>query len=210
MDWNPLHDYCEAHTTLPHPVLAELERVTFLQTLAPQMMSGRLQGQLMAMLSKMIRPQRILEIGTFTGYGTICLAQGLAPGGTIDTIEVKEEYFYITRPFFERAGIDDHTTLHHGRAEEVVPTLSGAFDMIYMDAGKKDYPTHYALVIDRLSPGGLLLVDNLLWDNKVVSNATDKMTQHLRAFNDQLHADPRTENVLLPIRDGLTILRRLP
>ena len=208
MDWNPLHDYCEAHTTLPHPVLAELERVTFLQTLAPQMMSGRLQGQLMAMLSKMIRPRRILEIGTFTGYGTICLAQGLADGGTIDTIEVKEEYFYIIRPFFQRAGIDGCTTLHHGRAEAIIPTLTHHFDMVYMDAGKRDYPLHYELCVERLNPGGLLLVDNLLWDNKVVSDADDKMTRHLRAFNRQMHDDERVENVLLPIRDGLMVVRR--
>ena len=209
MDWNPPHAYCEAHTTLPHPVLAELERVTYLQTLAPQMMSGRMQGQLMAMLSKLLRPRRVLEIGTFTGYGTICLAQGVPPGGEVHTIEVKRDYFYIIEPFFEKAGIASFTTLHHGRAEVVVPILPGLFDLVYMDASKRDYPAHFELVIDRMNPGGILLVDNLLWDNKVVDNAPDKMTQHLRAFNARLHADPRVENVLLPVRDGLMILRRL-
>ena len=209
MDWNPLHDYCEAHSTLPHPVLADLERTTFLQTLAPQMMSGRLQGQLMALLSRMLRPRRILEIGTFTGYGTICLAQGLADEGELHTIEVNREYFYIIEDYLARAGLTERVQLHHGRAEDVVPALPGTFDLVYMDAGKRDYPRHYELVIDRLAPGGLLLVDNLLWEGKVASGVTDKMTNHLRAFNAQMHADPRTENVLLPIRDGLMILRRL-
>ena len=209
MDWNPLHDYCEAHSTLPHPSLAELERRTFLQTLAPQMMSGRLQGQLMALLSKLLCPRRILEIGTFTGYGTVCLAQGLAPGGELHTIEVKPEYRYLSTAALARAGITDRVTAHLGRAEDVVPTLPGQFNMIYMDAGKRDYPRHYELCIPRLAAGGLLLVDNLLWDNKVVGDADDKMTRHLRAFNRQMQEDTRTENVLLPIRDGLMVVRKL-
>ena len=200
--------YCEAHTTTQDPVLYELERETHLKTLAPQMISGHLQGQLLTMLSQMIQPKTILEIGTFTGYATICLAKGLASNGTIHTIEANLELAYIINKYLAKANITDRVQLHLGDALQIIPNLPDQFDLVFIDAGKLDYEAFYDLAIDRVNPGGLIIADNVLWSGKVVFNDKEKTTQVLKAFNQKIQLDERVTNILLPIRDGMMVVRK--
>lgn len=203
-----LSDYCERHTTPLSSLLQELERETHLKTLHPQMLSGRLQGQLLRVFSRLLQPQCILEVGTFTGYSALCLAEGLAPGGVLHTIEVNAELEYLIRRYIERAGWTDRIHLHVGAAEKIIPDLKGPFDLIFIDAGKQEYALFYELVIDRVRPGGLLLADNVLWSGKVLDPAQDLDARALDAFNEEVQRDPRVDNVLLPVRDGLMVMRR--
>jgi predicted O-methyltransferase YrrM len=205
-----LHEYCEAHSSAPPDYLLALERETHLKTLAPQMMSGPLQGRLLALLSGLLRPQRILEIGTFTGYGALCLAEGLAPGGELHTIEANAELAYLIRKYVSASPFAEAIRLHIGQAQEIIPQLPGDFDLVFMDAGKQDYPAYYDLVVDRIRPGGLLLADNVLWSGKVLDPGKDVDAQVLDGFNKRLRADARLEVALLPLRDGLLIARRKP
>ncbi len=207
-DLKRLYAYCEAHSTPPSAVLHELERETHLKTLAPQMLSGAWQGQFLKMLSQLMQPQTILEIGTFTGYAAICMAQGLAPGGQLHTIEPNAELAHIIRKYIDKAGLNDMIQLHIGRGEEVIPTLQTTFDLVFIDAGKQQYEQFYELVIERVRPGGLILADNVLWSGKVADTADDPDTLTLRAFNDRVQADPRVENVMLPLRDGVLMIRK--
>ncbi len=207
-DLKRLYAYCEAHSTPPGAVLHELERETHLKTLAPQMLSGAWQGQFLKMLSQLMQPQTILEIGTFTGYAAICMAQGLAPGGQLHTIEPNAELAHIIRKYIDKAGLNDMIQLHIGRGEEVIPTLQTTFDLVFIDAGKQQYEQFYELVIERVRPGGLILADNVLWSGKVADTADDPDTLTLRAFNDRVQADPRVENVMLPLRDGVLMIRK--
>jgi predicted O-methyltransferase YrrM len=201
-------DYCLTHTSPASPVLQELERATHLRTLSPQMLAGPYQGMLLQMFSHMIRPQRVLEIGAFTGYGAICLAQGLAPDGRLHTVEVDDEVLVIAREFIHKAGLADRITLHHGDAALIVPQLQETFDLVYLDAGKLNYIHHYDMVLPMLRPGGFLLADNVLWDGKVLHDAKDATAQLLREFNDLVQADERVENLLLPLRDGMMVVRK--
>ena len=200
--------YCEQHSTPADLVLYELERETYLKTLAPQMMSGKLQGQLLRFLSQMIRPQSILEIGTFTGYASICLAQGLSDKGILHTIEANPEYAYFGKKYFPKAGLTDQIIAHIGRAEKVIPKLPIQFDLAFIDAGKNDYASHYDLVFDKIRAGGYILADNVLWSGKVVQKEKDADTAVIRAFNEKVRQDDRVEKVMLPIRDGLFIIRK--
>ncbi|MFK7809638.1 MAG: O-methyltransferase [Saprospiraceae bacterium] len=203
-----LYRYCEAHTSPADEVLYELERETHLKTLAPQMMCGPLQGQLLYMLSKMIQAKSILEIGVFTGYASICMARGMAPDGKLYAIEVNKELEYLIRKYIKKAELESSIDLLIGDAKKIIPTLETTFDMVFIDAGKKDNEYYYELIMDRLNPGGLLLVDNVLWRGKVVSGATDTDTKAIDAFNKMVVADDRVENVLLPVRDGLIVVRK--
>ncbi len=205
----PIHEYCEAHTSPLPEILSRLERETHLKTLSPQMLSGKLQGQLLAFLSKMIRPKAILEIGTFTGYSAICMAQGLAENGVLHTIEVNPEQEYLIRKYLKEAGLEASVQLHIGRAQEIIPTLALTFDLVFIDAAKQDYALFYDLVIDKINPGGLLIADNVLWDGKVLTPEKDADAAVLHAFNCKVDADPRVEQLLLPIRDGLLVARKL-
>lgn len=205
---DPISAYCENLSSPQSTLLYDLERETYLKTLAPQMMSGHLQGRLLSLLSRLRQPQAILEIGTFTGYATLCLAEGLAPGGQLHTIEANEELEYLIRKYIQRAGLEKQIHLHIGEASQVIPTIVGDFDLIFIDGGKLDYPKHYDLVIDRLRPGGLLLADNVLWSGKVVSHPNDPDAQALHAFNQKLQQDQRIEQLILPLRDGLTIAQK--
>ncbi|MBK7869516.1 MAG: O-methyltransferase [Saprospiraceae bacterium] len=204
-----LHTYCEAHTTPPSDVLYELTRETHLKTLAPQMLSGHLQGQFLALLSKLARPKAILEIGTFTGYAAICLAQGLAENGVLHTIEPNRELEQIIRKYIAKAELEDKIELHIGRAENIIPTLDLLFDIVFIDAGKQQNEQFYDIVINKLNKGGLIIIDNVLWSGKVISNENDADTQIIRAFNDKVQNDPRVENLMLPVRDGILIARKL-
>lgn len=208
---NKLIKYCEAHSSPHSALLYELERETYLKTLAPQMLSGQLQGRILSMISQLQRPKTILEIGTFTGYATLCLAEGLAQDGQIITIEANPEMAYFIKKYKQKAGLEDRITNITGRAEAIIPTLVQTFDLAFIDAGKRDYANHFDLVIDRMNPGGILLADNVLWSGKVLQESAqqDADTQLLDAFNKKIQADRRIENILLPIRDGLTVMRKV-
>ena len=206
---DPSFEYCQAHTSPTPAVLTELERATHLRTLHPQMLSGAYQGTWLRFVSQMIRPRRILEIGTFTGYSTICLAEGLPADGLLHTIEANDELGWLIRQFLQKAGVAEKVHLHLGDAGEIVPTLAETFDLAFLDAGKLDYARHYELSLAKLRPGGFLLVDNALWDGKVArSDAQDATTQVLRDFNDLVQQDQRVENILLPLRDGIMVVRK--
>lgn len=204
----PLDKYAGAHSTPLGQVLYELERATYLHTLAPQMVSGPYQGQLLRMLSQMIRPNRILEIGTFTGYATLCLVDGLTADGRIHTIEVNPEILHLAESYWEKAGKTTQICLHRGDATDIIPTLEETFDLVFLDAGKKLYREHLELVLPKLRPGGFIFADNVLWAGKVLDEKPSKDTKVLLDFNRFVLEDERFEVVLLPIRDGLSLIRK--
>ncbi|MCF8245224.1 MAG: O-methyltransferase [Saprospiraceae bacterium] len=204
-----INAYCEAHTTLPVPVLYELERETHLCTLSPQMISGRVQGHLLTLLASLARPKLALEVGTFTGYASICIAKGLPEGGMLHTIEINPELAHISRKYFEETGLADRITAHQGDAKAIIPALGLRFDFVFMDAAKFDYQFYYELLIERLNIGGLLIADNVLWGGKVVIKSTDSDTMNIDAFNKMVNADPRVENLMLPVRDGILVVKKL-
>ncbi len=204
-----IDNYCAQHTAPPSSVLYDLERETYLKTLAPQMLSGHLQGTLLQFLSEMIRPKLILEIGTFTGYSAICLAQGLREGGKLHTIDVNPEVQYLVDKYIRRAGLEDKITFHLGDALDIVPTLPDGFDLAFIDAGKQQYLDFYELILPKIRPGGYLLADNVLWDGKVIADVDDADTIAIRQFNQRIQDDNRVRNIMLPIRDGLSIMRKV-
>jgi predicted O-methyltransferase YrrM len=158
----------------------------------------------------MIRPRRALEIGAFTGYTTICIADGLAEDGLLHTIEVNDELGWLIRKYVQQAGLEEKVTLHLGDAANIIPSLDAVFDLVFLDAGKLDYPLHYELALAKTRMGGFLLADNVLWDGKVAGgDEKDETARALRAFNDMVQNDPRVENILLPVRDGLMLMRKL-
>lgn len=200
--------YCWQHSSSVGNVLQELERETHLRTLHPQMLCGPYLGMLLQFISQLAQPSRILEIGTFTGYSAICLAQGLREDGLIYTIEANDELQPIIYRYIQKAGLEDKTVLLFGDAAELVPKINETFDLIFLDAGKLDYAKHYALVLPKLKPGGFLLADNVLWDGKVVYDKKDATSIALQHFNELVQADEQVENVLLPLRDGLMLVRK--
>jgi predicted O-methyltransferase YrrM len=206
-----IFDYAEKHTSPEDALLAELVRYTHLHVLNPRMLSGHLQGKLLKQISCMIRPLRILEIGTFTGYATICLAEGLPVGGVLHTIERNDELHDIAASFIARSPHAGKIKMHTGDALQIIPTLGETFDLAYIDGDKREYSAYYRSVINCVRSGGFLLADNVLWNGKVLETPApaDRQTQEIRAFNEQVQADCRVENVLLPLRDGLTIIRKL-
>ncbi len=205
-----LQRYLDTFSTPEDPVLEELSRRTHLQTVYPQMISGPLQGRLLQFISHMIRPARILEIGTFTGYSAICLARGLREGGRLITLEANDEYEKIIREFFEKAGITGNAELIIGNALQILPELKGPFDLVFIDADKKEYSDYFDQVIGKVEAGGFILVDNVLWDGKVLSpeERMDEETAAIHRFNQKITADTRVENLLLPVRDGLMLIRK--
>lgn len=201
--------YCEAFTKPQTEVLAELERETHLRTLYPQMLCGHLQGKFLGMVSAMIKPQAVLEIGTFTGYSAICLASGLAEGGMVHTIEEDNELEEIIKKFFQKAGLNRKIKLYMGRAEDIVPQLDMTFDIVFIDANKKDYPAYYTMVFNKVKRGGYIIADNALWSGKVLERKKDTETTGIHEFNAMVRWDKRVDNILLPLRDGLMIIRKL-
>jgi caffeoyl-CoA O-methyltransferase len=201
--------YCEAHTSPPSDILQELERQTYLRTLAPQMISGYYQGRLLSMISQMVRPKRILEIGTFTGYSALCLAEGLTEDGLLHTIEINPEYEKMATDYISKSGYQTKIRLHVGDALEIIPRLEEKFDLVFIDAAKISYPFYFELIIDKIVSGGFILADNLLWGSKVLRPDTDADTVALRNFARSIQEDPRLQNILIPIRDGLMLCRRI-
>lgn len=208
-DINPLTEYAESLSGPIPDYLRQLERQTFLKTISPQMMSGGLQGRILALLSKLLRPERILEIGTFTGYSALCLAEGLAPDGVLHTIEGNEEVAFIADQFFKQSPFKGSIRLHRSNADEAIAMIPGNFDLVFLDADKRNYPNYYQVLIDRLNPGGLFISDNVLWDGRVIDDQdTDPDVRALDDYNRLLASDPRVELVLFPVRDGLSVARR--
>lgn len=204
------NDYAESITTEESAVLAALNRETNLKVEMPQMLSGHLQGGMLAMLSRMIRPRRILEIGTYTGYSAICLAQGLTEDGILHTIDINEELADMQQRYWQQAGLAEKIVPHLGRAAEVMPTLNETFDLVFIDADKQGYAGYYDLIIDRVRPGGFIFADNVLYDGEVLLPPVEqsKNGKAIQAFNEKLKADSRVVQVLLPLRDGLLIAQK--
>ena len=203
--------YIEEHSTPQDNVLEELYRYTFLNAVNPRMIAGPVQGKFLEMISRMIKPEKILEIGTYTGYSAICLAKGLRQGGKLITIEVNDELRNLCMYYFQKAGVSEKIELINGDAVQILPNLTESFDLIYIDGDKKQYPELYPLVKELLKPDGYLLADNVLWDGKIIENKrnTDKSTKGIREFNKMVTNDPEVENLLLPVRDGLMIIRKI-
>jgi caffeoyl-CoA O-methyltransferase len=206
-----IEQYINAHTEEEDDLLRQLNRETHVRVLKPRMLSGGYQGRLLAMLSRLAKPRRILEIGTFTGYSALCLCEGLAADGLLYTIDVNEELESLTRSFFERSAFNSQIDYRIGKALEVIPTIDDVFDFVFIDADKSNYSAYFDLVIDRVSSGGLIIADNVLWDGKVTDpvKPNDKDTRALLTFNEKVHNDNRVRNVLLPVRDGLMLLEKI-
>ncbi|MDR1847316.1 MAG: O-methyltransferase [Bacteroidales bacterium] len=204
-----IEQYCESMVSIEAANLAELDRQTHLRCLKPRMLSGNRQGTFLKILSHLIKPSKVLEIGTFTGYATLCLADGLADGGIIHTIERDEELEEFLQKVFQENGLTGKVKLHIGNALEILPTLDTEFDIVFMDADKAAYGQYYSLCKPLLKHGGLLIADNVLWYGKVaLADAKDKETQAIRAFNALVSADEQMENVIVPLRDGLMVARK--
>lgn len=206
-----IDQYSEKHSQEEPQLLKELNRATWLRVLQPRMLSGAYQGRVLSILSKLIAPKRILEIGTYTGYSALCLAEGLQKNGELITIDRNEELEDIAAEFFERSDYVEQIKAITGNAMEVIPELEGEFDLVFIDADKVNYIHYFQMVIDKLRPGGVILSDNVLWSGKVVETLKegDRDTEVLLEYNRMINEDPRVETVLLPIRDGLTITRKI-
>tara|TARA_R110002020_G_scaffold293535_5_gene509123 strand:+ start:42998 stop:43642 length:645 start_codon:yes stop_codon:yes gene_type:complete len=205
-----LDDYVVAHSQKEPELLQQLRRETYQKILQPRMLSGHYQGRLLSMLSKLINPKNILEIGTYTGYSALCLTEGMQSTGTLHTIDINEELVDFQRKYFNKSAFAKSIIQHLGDATAVIPQLEGKFDLIFIDADKPNYPAYFDIIIDRLNPGGVILSDNVLWSGKVIEevNPKDISTLAVLEYNRLLAEDKRLETVLLPIRDGLTISRR--
>jgi caffeoyl-CoA O-methyltransferase len=196
--------YCEPEDSL----LQAIDRETNLKVLMPRMMSGHYQGRVLSMLSKMNHPKRILEIGTFTGYATLCLAEGLTEDGLIYTLDINVELEDMVRNNFSKSPFNPKIKYILGDAQESLKNISETFDLVFIDADKKNNGTYYDLVFDRVKSGGIIIVDNVLWSGKILNNAQDKDTQNISYFNDKINNDQRVEKLILPVRDGLFVIRK--
>lgn len=208
---NALEQYVETMSSPEEALLRELERETYLRVINPRMISGHIQGKLMEMLVRMLRPRRILEIGTFTGYSALCMAAGLDDGGIIDTCEIDDELEEMIRSFFDRSQHGGKIRLHIGSALEIAPTLGERYDLVFMDGDKREYTAYYNMLMDNglVGSGSFILADNILWYGKVVEPVAkgDKQTQAIVDFNRIIREDERVENVIIPIRDGINLIR---
>ncbi len=205
-----LENYILEHIDPEDELLYELNRKTHLHILRPRMLSGHLQGQILKMLCQMIQPKNILEIGTFTGYSSICMAQTLSNDGFIDTIDIDDEIEPFTQSFFNKSGLAHKIKMHIGDAVEIIPKLNKKFDLVFMDGDKRQYPEYYKLVINMLNRGGYILADNILWDGKVVEpvDPNDTYTQGILEFNQMVKEDKSVEKVIFPFRDGIFVIRK--
>ena len=205
-----LNRYLLGHCSLPSEELRWIEKQTNIRTNYPQMLSGQVQGEFLKLLVGLSGARRIIEIGSFTGYSSTCMALGLPEDGVIDALEINDELEDLMREGWRRAGVEKRIRLHLGDAQQILPTLEGPYDMVFMDANKRQYLAYYGLCLPLLRPGGLLVADDTLWDGKVYADPlpTDAQTRGLAAFNDAVAEDRRVESVILPMRDGLTIVRK--
>ncbi|MBC8051455.1 MAG: class I SAM-dependent methyltransferase [Sphingobacteriaceae bacterium] len=204
-----LQTYLEQHCEPEPELLRYINRETHLKVPMPRMLSGHYQGRVLSFLSKIISPSRILEIGTYTGYATLCLAEGLREDGIIHTIDINEELEERVKPFFDSSRYSKQINYHIGDAMNVIPGLEEIFDIVFIDADKKNNSTYYDIVFEKVRKGGLIIVDNVLWSGKITSGAIDKDTENIRRFNEKVSKDHRTEKLILPVRDGVFIIRKL-
>lgn len=206
-----LEDYIEKHSQAEPPLLAQLNKETYQKVLLPRMLSGHFQGRVLSMLSKLIRPTTILEIGTYTGYASLCLCEGMQKDGQLHTIDIKEELVDFQRKYFDLSEWGAQIVQHLGEGTTIIPTLDIKFDLVFIDADKENYLNYYELIVPKMNPGGIILSDNVLWSGKVLEplEPNDLSTKILLEYNKLLRNDPRVETVLLPIRDGLTVSRVL-
>lgn len=205
-----IENYILSHTTPEDELLFLLNRETNLKVTHPRMLSGHLQGRFLEMISRMIQPKHILEIGTYTAYASICLARGLIGDGKLSTIEVDPEIYDFAEKYIQKAGLSDKIEQYLGEAKIIIPELSCSFDLVFIDADKENYTNYFNLVIDKVRSGGFILADNALWDGKVVESidSADKDTKAIIEFNEFVQNDDRVENILLPLRDGIMIIRK--
>lgn len=203
-----LDEYIRAHSDEEGTLLSALNRDANVNLLRPRMLSGHLQGRILKMFCRMLCPHRILEIGTYTGYATLCLAEGIADDARVHTLEINDEMEDFILKYVSRSPHQEKVILHFGNALEIIPQLDETFDLVFIDADKRLYAEYYDLVFPKVRPGGLILADNTLWDGKVLEevHASDKQTAGILAFNDKIKADDRVEKVILPLRDGLTMI----
>jgi predicted O-methyltransferase YrrM len=204
-----LEAYAASHSSTEPKLLKQLWRETHLKVLSPGMLSGHIQGRFLSMMSHLIKPEKILEIGTFTGYSALCLAEGLSSNGVLHTIEVNNELVEIIERYFKDSDYHDKIKLHIGDAKQVISTLDGSFDLVFIDADKENYVNYYNLIFDKVKTGGIIIADNTLWHGNVITNDRGKETRGIVAFNEFIKKDPRIEKVLLTLRDGLTIIRKI-
>lgn len=205
-----LAEYSENHTSEEPSLLKELNRETHAKVLMPRMLSGHLQGRFLSMISHMMRPKKILEIGTYTGYSALCFAEGLAEDGILHTIDINDELSGIINSYFNRSGFSKKIHTHFGDASNIIPSIEGPFDIVFIDADKVNYSKYFDLVFEKVRKGGLIIADNVLWSGKILdAGKADKDTKALMAFNEKIQKDDRIENVLVPVRDGLMIIRKI-
>lgn len=206
-----LEDYVALHSQKEPELLAQLNKETYQKILLPRMLSGHFQGRVLSMLSKLIRPTNVLEIGTYTGYATLCLCEGMQENGIVHTIDIKEELVDFQRKYFDKSPWGNQIVQHLGEAIDIIPTIETTFDLVFIDADKDNYLNYYELIVPKMTKGGIILSDNVLWSGKVVEplKEGDLSTKILLEYNKRLNEDPRVETVLLPIRDGLTVSRVL-
>jgi predicted O-methyltransferase YrrM len=206
-----IQKYTDDYSNVNDPVLHEVERSTHLHTIAPQMLSGRVQGAFLTLMTSLLQAKHVLEIGTFTGYGPICLTRGLhpAPESKVITIEANPEYAFLIKKHLGMAGVEDRVESLLGKAQEIIPQRPEQWDMVFIDANKQEYAEYYDAVIDHVRPGGLILSDNVLWSGKVVNDRNDVDARVIHRYNEMLYRDPRVNVLMLTIRDGLSIARKV-
>lgn len=208
MEWSlELEEYITAHSEQESEVLAALRRATHLNVMRPRMLSGNMQGQLLKMFCRMIGARRVLEIGTYTGYAAISLAEGLEEDGIVYTIDINDEIEDIAREYIRKSGLEERIRFLLGDACELIPDLAETFDLVFIDADKRQYPEYYRLIFDKLKPGGIIVADDVLWEGKVLTDK-DAQTRGIMAFNDLVAGDERVEKLILPIRHGLMLIRK--
>jgi len=206
-----LDHYIHNHISPEEDFLLELDRETHQKVLHPRMLSGHLQGQILSMISNMVKPKYILEIGTFTGYSALCLAKGLAAGGELHTIEIDDELESLAKKYFLKSGMADQIVQHIGDAREIIPSLNHQFQLVFIDADKRDYCDYFQLIFSKIPVGGFIVADNVLWDGKVIDpdSAGEAQTRGILEFNDLVQNDSRVKNVILPVRDGIMLIQKV-
>jgi len=204
-----IENYALAHTEKEPQLLAELNRETWANVMVPRMLSGHLQGRVLSMFSKLVSPENILEIGTYTGYSALCLAEGLKPKGTLHTLDINEEYTAVAKRYFNKSDYGKNIEQHIGNALDVIPTLACKFQLVFIDADKENYANYFDSIIDKMDIGGLIIADNVLWSGKVTEAQKDEETTALDNYNKKIVTSDRVETVLFPIRDGLMISRKV-
>ena len=204
---NKIEDYIRKNSSKEPEILKDLNKETYLKVLNPRMLSGHLQGRFLSIITKLIKPKKILEIGTYTGYSAICMAEGLIENGIIHTIDINEELISIQNKYFAKSKCDNSIIQHVGDARNIIKSINEKFDLVFLDADKENYIEYYELVIEKVKKGGLIIADNVLWTGKVVEpeKDDDELTQYLIDFNKMINEDDRVENIILPLRDGLNI-----